>query len=99
MIIPVAGSLSQWLHRGYHPSSLLAKEMGAFLNCHVSDNLRRSSYHTEEPRFRLKRTQIYRDKIVLLIDDGAGCSRTIEAAAQAVRSEMPAKIYAMSVAG
>ena len=97
LIVPVAGSFSRWLKQGYHPSVLLAKEMGKYLQCPVLNLLKRDSYHTEEPQFSLKTSADVGDKIVLLIDDWYHSREMIAKVSVALRAGAPEKIYAIAV--
>ncbi|ADI37649.1 ComF family protein [Waddlia chondrophila] len=97
LIVPIAGSFSRWLKRGYHPSNLLAKEMGNYLQRPFSNVLKRDSYQTEKPKFSLKKGVDIRDKIVLLVDDWYDSGETITQASVALHTGAPEKIYAITM--
>lgn len=97
LVVPVAGSFSRWLKRGYHPSNLLAKEMGNYLQRPFSNVLKRDSYQTEKPKFSLKKGADIGDKVVLLVDDWYDSGETIAKAAAALRAGAPEKIYAIAI--
>lgn len=97
LIVPVAGSFFRWLKRGYHPSNLLAKEMGNYLQRPFSNVLKRDSYQTEKPKFSLKKGVDIRDKIVLLVDDWYDSGETIAQASAALHTGTPQKIYAITM--
>lgn len=96
LVVPVAGSFYCWLKIGYHPSVLLAKEMGKYFQRPVCNILSRDSYQTEEPRFSLKKQVDIRDRIVLLIDDWYDSGQTIAEASAALRAGAPKTIYGMT---
>lgn len=96
-IVPVVPSLSSWFQKGYNPEGLLAKEMASYLQVPWLDILKRASYQTEEPCFKLKKRRDLNDSIVLVINGRYDSGKTLRAAAQTLRGGGAAKIYAMSV--
>jgi competence protein ComFC len=97
LIVPVAGSFSRWIQRGYNPRALLAKELSTLLNTSFLHALRRCSYQTDTPRFKVRRGVELQDLTILLVDDVFASGETIDAAAQALLSSYPAKVYGLTV--
>lgn len=97
VVVPVASSFSNWFKQGHNPEGLLAKEVARILQVPLVEALKRESYHTELPRFRLRNKAELKDAIVLLINGRYDTGKTICAAAEGLRGGAPAKIYGMSV--
>lgn len=96
-IVPVSPSLSSWFQKGYNPEGLLAKEVSRYLEVPRLDVLKRESYQTEAPSFRLKKNVDLTDSVVLVINGRFDSGGTLYAAAQSLREAGSAKIYGMSV--
>lgn len=97
IVVPVAGTMSRWFQRGYHPGTLLAKNFSSLIDCRFQNVLRRISYQTEAPHFHLRKSVDLRDKVVLLIDDCYHTGATIRAAAEALLEGAPLELYALTV--
>jgi len=95
-IVPVPSTFSRWFQRGCNPRALLAKELGKLLRCSVSYALKRTSYQTDAPQFRLRSSTALGDRTVLLVDDLYVTGRTLRSAAETLRGASPQRIYGLT---
>ena len=109
VLIPVPQSWMHRLERGYNQSTLLAEEMGRFLNCPVLHALKRRSGHFSqaalslEQRKQLSTNQFKRNlkhsfegKKLLVIDDVMTSGLTLKRCGEALMEGNPEVLYALT---
>ncbi|MDO8443473.1 MAG: ComF family protein [Candidatus Azambacteria bacterium] len=111
VIAPIPLTLRRRLNRGFNQSELLAKEIGAFLNCPVVNLLKRKKFNfpqAEIPDWQKRKENIagafclspgFRspDKIIL-IDDVSTSGATLEEAAAVLKKAGAKEIYGLVIA-
>jgi len=111
VITPIPLTLKRKLNRGFNQSELLAKEIGAFLNCPVVNLLKRKKFNfpqAEIPDWQKRKENISGafclspgvrspDKIIL-IDDVSTSGATLEEAAIVLKQAGAKEIYGLVIA-
>lgn len=108
-IVPVPQSFTRWLERGYNQSHLLAKEMGAFIDCPIWDILKRQSGDYSQAALNLEQREkldgslfSYRasdgiqGKVLLVVDDVMTSGLTLQRCGEVLQKEKPAALYALT---
>jgi predicted amidophosphoribosyltransferase len=110
LIVPVPQTLFQFFDRAYHPSLLLAQEIGYMLHLPVKNLLKRKwggfsqgSLSLEERRKLPSKTFQWKKKnynmsgkIVLLIDDCIVSGATLSRCKHRLKEGLPAEIYGLA---
>jgi competence protein ComFC len=111
VIAPIPLTLRRRLNRGFNQSELLAKEIGAFLNCPVVNLLKRKKFNS--PQAEISDWQKRKENItgafaltdaghlysrVVLIDDVSTSGATLEEAASVLKKAGAKEIYGLVIA-
>lgn len=110
VIIPIPMPWMQKVSKGHDHASLLAKEIGKYLQVPVMQPLIRFSdglpqgkkakkhrLQLDSKEFSLRQKQTIADKTVLLVDDLLATGTTLQAAAEALSTGYPRKVYGLSL--
>ena len=114
VIAPVPLTLRRRLNRGFNQSELLAKEIGAFLNCPVVNLLKRKKFNSpqaEIPDWQKRKENITGAFVlapnidignlytkIILIDDVSTSGATLEEAASVLKKAGVKEIYGLVIA-
>lgn len=99
VLVPVPISKIDFLRGSYHPSRLIAQELGALFNRPVENILiRRTRVLNQESLFECKRGRPLVNRSVLLVDDVKGTGETLRCCSEALLQAHPANIYTMTFA-
>jgi len=113
VIAPIPLTLRRRLNRGFNQSELLAKEIGAFLNCPVVNLLKRKKFkfpQAEITDWKKRKENIINafalnDKLqttnykkVILVDDVSTSGATLEEAASVLKKAGAKEIYGLVIA-
>jgi predicted amidophosphoribosyltransferase len=112
LIVPIPQSLFHSLQRGYHPTALMALELGALIEKPVSCILKASfgaisqKYLSREERlsfrqksFSLKKGVSLANQTILLVDDVISTGGTLNAAYRALLPANPKQVLAIALCG
>ncbi len=113
VIAPIPLTLRRRLNRGFNQSELLAKEIGAFLNCPVVNLLKRKKFNSPQAEitdwqkrkenitgaFALNNQYLITNiKKIILIDDVSTSGATLEEAASVLKQAGAKEIYGLVIA-